>query len=62
MILRELDQLEGGAALRRPLAGTSASKENARSVLNRAPSNTQRNVATATDKTFLHVWNGSKSS
>ena len=62
MILRDLDQLEAGAALRVPLAELGNTKENVRSALNRATRNAKRNVATATDDNFLYVWNVSKSS
>ena len=62
MILRDLDQLKDGAALRVPLAELGNTKENVRSALNRATRNAKRNVATATDENFLYVWNVSKSS
>jgi len=57
MILRDLDQLKDGAALKVPLAELGDSKENVRSALNRATRNAKRNVATATDENFLYVWN-----
>jgi hypothetical protein len=57
MILRDLDQLKAGAALRVPLAELGDTKENVRSALNRATRNSSRNVATATDENFLYVWN-----
>jgi hypothetical protein len=60
MILRDLDQLKDGAALRVPLAELADSKENVRSALNRATRKARRNVATATDEDFLYVWNASK--
>jgi hypothetical protein len=60
MILRDLDQLKDGAALRVPLLDLKDTKENVRSALNRATRKTQRNVATATDENFLYVWNVSK--
>jgi hypothetical protein len=60
MILRDLDQLKGGAALRVPLAELGSTKENVRSALNRATRKAKRNVATATDQDFLYVWNVSK--
>lgn len=60
MILRDLDQLKDGAAVRVPLAELGDSKENVRSALNRATRNAKRNVATATDADFLYVWNVSK--
>jgi hypothetical protein len=61
-ILRDLNQLKDGAALRVPLAELGNTKENVRSALNRATRNAKRNVATATDKDFLYVWNVSESS
>jgi hypothetical protein len=61
LILRDLDQLKEGAALKVPLAELEDSKENVRSALNRAARKAQRNVATATDEVFLYVWNGTKS-
>jgi hypothetical protein len=61
LILRDLDQLKAGAALRVPLAELGDTKENVRSALNRATRNAKRNVATATDENFLYVWNVSKS-
>jgi hypothetical protein len=62
MVLRDLDQLKDGAALRVPLAELGNTKENVRSALNRATRNAKRNVATATDTDYLYVWNVSKSS
>ena len=60
MILRDLDQLKTGSALRVPLADLGDTKENVRSALNRATRNAKLNVATATDENFLYVWNASK--
>jgi hypothetical protein len=57
LILRDLDQLKDGAALRVPLAELRDTKQNVRSALNRATRNAKRNVATATDANFLYVWN-----
>ena len=57
MILRDLDQLKNGAALRVPLAELKGTKENVRSALNRAARKSKRNVSTATDENFLYVWN-----
>jgi hypothetical protein len=62
MILRDLDQLKDGAALRVPLAELGNTKENVRSALNRATRSAKRNVATATDESFLYVWNANGSS
>jgi hypothetical protein len=57
MILRDLNQLKDGAALRVPLHELGNTKENVRSALNRATRNANLKVATATDKDFLYVWN-----
>ena len=56
-ILSDLDQLQKGVALKVPLALLEESKENVRSALNRATRKSGRNVATASDGTFLYVWN-----
>jgi hypothetical protein len=56
-ILSDLDQIEPGVALKVPLAQLADSKENVRSALNRATRKGERNVATASDDTFLYVWN-----
>jgi hypothetical protein len=56
-ILSDLDQVEAGVALKVPLALLSESKEKVRSALNRATRKGGRSVATASDKTFLYVWN-----
>jgi len=57
IILKDLDNLTPGAALKIPLDSLAESKENVRSALNRATRNGGRNVATAADSTFLYVWN-----
>ena len=59
-ILSDLDQMKDGEAIRVPLAQLDASKENVRSALNRATRKSGRQVATASDETFLYVWNQSK--
>jgi hypothetical protein len=56
-ILSDLDQIHKGIALKVPLAQLTESKEKVRSALNRATRKTGRNVATASDDTFLYVWN-----
>ena len=56
-ILSDLDQVQDGVALKVPLAQLSDSKEKVRSALNRATRKGGRNVATASDGTFLYVWN-----
>jgi hypothetical protein len=59
-ILRDLDQLGAGAAIKVPLAELGDTKENVRSALNRATRKSSRDVATATDDNFLYVWNRAK--
>jgi len=59
-ILRDLDDLAEGVAFKVPLADLGDSKENVRSALNRATRKSGRNVATATDESFLYVWNAAK--
>jgi len=56
-ILSDLDQIQPGVALKVPLAQLTDSKENVRSALNRATRKGKRRVATASDDTFLYVWN-----
>jgi hypothetical protein len=56
-ILSDLDQIKGGSAIKVPLADLADSKENVRSALNRATRKNGRAVATASDDTFLYVWN-----
>jgi hypothetical protein len=56
-ILKDLDQLEGAAAIKVPLADLAETVANVRSALNRATRKAGRNVATATDATFLYMWN-----
>jgi hypothetical protein len=56
-ILKDLDRLKQGAALKVPLAGLLLSKEKVRSALNRATRKAGRTVATASDDTFLYIWN-----
>jgi hypothetical protein len=56
-ILSDLAQVADGVALKVPLAALVESKEKVRSALNRATRRAGRKVATATDATFLYVWN-----
>jgi hypothetical protein len=55
-ILSDLDQVEKGIALKVPLAQLADSKEKVRSALNRATRQRGRQVATASDDTFLYIW------
>lgn len=56
-ILSDLDQVPTGTALKVPLKELAESKAKVRSALNRATRKCGRNVATASDETFLYVWN-----
>jgi hypothetical protein len=56
-ILKDLDRLKTGSALKVPLAELAESKEKVRSALNRATRKAGLKVATATDADFLYVWN-----
>ena len=56
-ILKDLDELKTGSALKIPLAELAESKEKVRSALNRATRKASRKVATASDAAFLYVWN-----
>ena len=56
-ILSDLDRVKDGVALKVPLAELTDSKENVRAALNRAVHKDGRSVATASDGTFLYVWN-----
>ena len=57
IILKDLDRLKAGSALKVPLAALAQSKEKVRSALNRATRKAGRKVATASDASFLYVWN-----
>jgi hypothetical protein len=59
-ILRDLDRLKTGAAIKVPLSDLVQSKEKVRSALNRATRKAGRRVATASDANFLYVWNVSE--
>jgi DNA helicase TIP49 (TBP-interacting protein) len=56
-ILKDLDGLKAGSAIKVPLAELAESKEKVRSALNRATRKRDLKVATASDATFLYVWN-----
>ena len=56
-ILKDLDHLRAGAAIKVPLVELVQSKEKVRSALNRATRKEGRKVATATDADFLYIWN-----
>ena len=56
-ILSDLDQVQKGIALKVPLAELTHTKEQVRAALNRATRKSGRHVATASDGSFLYVWN-----
>jgi len=56
-ILRDLDSLKAGSAIKVPLTELAESKEKVRSALNRATRKRGMKVATASDDKFLYVWN-----
>jgi hypothetical protein len=56
-ILSDLARIDNGIALKIPLAALVESKEKVRSALNRATRKNGQTVATASDDTFLYVWN-----
>jgi hypothetical protein len=57
MIMRDLDNLSAESALKVPLSELTESKEKVRSALNRATRKAGRKVLTASDDSFLYVWN-----
>jgi hypothetical protein len=60
LIFKDLNRLKGDAALRIPLTELPDTKENIRSALNRAARKANRKVATASDGSFLYIWNTSE--
>jgi hypothetical protein len=56
-ILKDLDQLPEGAAIKVPLNGLADGKAKVRSALNRATRKNGHVVATASDGEFLYIWN-----
>jgi hypothetical protein len=57
VILRDLERLKEGVALKVPIADLPDTKENIRSALNRATRKAGLKVATAADDSFLYIWN-----
>lgn len=55
-ILSDLERIRDGVAIKVPLAQLT-SKEKVRSALNRETRKRGRHVATASDETFLYIWN-----
>jgi hypothetical protein len=61
IILKDLDKLRDGSAIKVPLAELVESKEKVRSALNRATRKAGRTVATGSDAGYLYIWNVSAS-
>ncbi len=59
-ILKDLDNLQDGAAIKVPLSELEQSKEKVRSALIAATRKAGRKVATASDADFLYIWNQSE--
>jgi hypothetical protein len=59
-ILSDLDRLQPGAALKLPISQLNDSKERVRAALYRASDKYGCHVATASDRIFLYVWNGTR--
>lgn len=55
-LLRDIETLEEGRALKVPLAELPDSKANIRSALNRASRQRKLEIATSSDDDFLYIW------
>lgn len=55
-LLKDIERLKDGTALKIPLAALPDSKENIRSALNRATRQKGIEVATSSDAEYLYVW------
>jgi hypothetical protein len=55
-LLRDIDLLEPGSAMKIPITALPGSKENIRSALNRATRQRGIEVATSSDADYLYVW------
>ena len=56
-ILKDLDKLQEGAAIKVPLAELAEAKAKVRSALNRATRKAGMKVATASDADYFYIWN-----
>jgi hypothetical protein len=56
-ILADLDRIGHNGAVKVPISELSAGKDKVRSALNRATRKKGMNVATASDDSYLYVWN-----
>jgi hypothetical protein len=57
-ILKDLDGLQQGMALKIPIAELPDTIVNVRSALNRETRKLGKDVPTATDETYFYIWNG----
>ena len=55
-LLKDIDQLREGMALKIPLSELPDTKENIRSALSRAARQKQLDIATSSNDEFLYVW------
>lgn len=55
-LLKDIDQLRNGMALKIPLSQLPDTKENIRSALSRAAHQKQLDIATSSSDEFLYVW------
>ena len=55
-ILSDLDQIDRGVAIKVPLDALPQGKANVRSALNRAARQHDRTIVTASDDTYLYIW------
>jgi len=56
-ILADLAQTGPGSAIKVPLADLKVSKEKLRSAVNRAGRKARLSIATASDESYLYLWN-----
>jgi DNA helicase TIP49 (TBP-interacting protein) len=56
-ILKDLDRLAAGSAIKVPLSELAEGKAKVRSALNRATRKNGHVIATASDGEFLYIWN-----
>ncbi len=56
LLLKDIEQLDPGAALKIPLSELPDTKENIRAALSRAASQRHLKIATSSDAHFLYVW------
>lgn len=55
-LLRNIESLDDGRALKVPLGDLPDSKANIRSALNRAAKQRKLEIATSSDDTYLYIW------